>query len=134
MQWALKGAARRDQALLIGASATGREMGCKARDDAEVFVGFAAAEVAEALREAAEAEARAAAAETRAAAAEAQLAEAAPQVSKLKQQLGPAVEQLGKPASMLEQQGLAVQEKENARENVRKLCREPPPSPLAARV
>jgi len=38
-------------------------------------------------------------------------------VSKLKQQLGP-----------------DVQEKENARENVRKLCREPPPSPLAARV
>ena len=31
--------------------------------------------------------------------------------------------------------GLAdVQEKENARENVRKLCHEPPPSPLAARA
>lgn len=42
---------------------------------------------------------------------------AAAQVSKLKQQLR-----------------LDVQEKENARENVRKLCREPPPSPLAARV
>ena len=44
-------------------------------------------------------------------------ARAAAQVSKLKQQLR-----------------LDVQEKENARENVRKLCREPPPSPLAARV
>ena len=58
----------------------------------------------------------------------------APQMSTLKQQLGPALEQLGKEASMLEQQGPAVQEKENARENVRTLCREPPPSPLAARV
>ena len=78
---------------------------------------------------------RAAAAETRATAAEAQLAEAVcGAAGGLKQQLGPDLKQLGKKAAMLEQQGPAVQEKENTRENVRKLCREPPPSPLAARV